>query len=314
LILILLRIIGLFLILVGLVAAYYGPLEIYVFYLFSKGGRFHYDGFGVGSFWFATLVVQNIGYYVIAAICLPIGIGHLKFRRWALTLTQLYIWFWLGSGILLAANLISLIPQAFELELSQNLIHTRLIIIGVIGLIGLILFPALAIWFYNRVKVRSIFEKHDPNTYWTESYPLPLLALLLIFAIMILIMHIAIFFQAIFPLFGQIILGRQSVYLISFCILILGILTIGIIRLKIWAWWGSLVYLLTLSISSLITFSRNSFYEIILMMDLPSYEMDFLNKLVILNDFHLVGVVAVPLLVAICLLIYSKQYFRKDES
>ncbi len=83
---VLLKIIGFALILVGLVAAFYGPLEIFVFYLFSEGGRFHYDGFGVGSIWFAALVVQNIGYYVIAAICIPIGIGHLKLRRWALTL------------------------------------------------------------------------------------------------------------------------------------------------------------------------------------------------------------------------------------
>lgn len=44
-----LRTTGLALILVGMVAAYYGPLEIYVFYFFSDGGRFHYDGFGVGS-------------------------------------------------------------------------------------------------------------------------------------------------------------------------------------------------------------------------------------------------------------------------
>ena len=44
-----LRIIGVVLVVVGLIAAYYGPLEIFVFYLFSDGGRFHYDGFGMGS-------------------------------------------------------------------------------------------------------------------------------------------------------------------------------------------------------------------------------------------------------------------------
>lgn len=71
-----LRIIGVVLIIVGIIAAYYGPLEIFVFYLFSEGGRFHYDGFGVGPFWFAALVVQNIGYYIIAALFLPVGIGH----------------------------------------------------------------------------------------------------------------------------------------------------------------------------------------------------------------------------------------------
>jgi hypothetical protein len=89
-----LRVIGFVLVLFGLVAAYYGPLEIFVFYLFSEGGQFHYDGFSVGSFWFAALVVQNIGYYIIAALFLPVGIGHLKQCRWALTFTQLYLWVW----------------------------------------------------------------------------------------------------------------------------------------------------------------------------------------------------------------------------
>jgi len=97
----LLRAVGLVLTLIGLVAAYYGPLEIFVFYFFSEGGRFHYDGFGMGSLWLAALVVQNLGYYVIAALCLPLGVGHVKLRRWALTLTQLTLCFWLGTGLLL---------------------------------------------------------------------------------------------------------------------------------------------------------------------------------------------------------------------
>ncbi len=106
-----LKAIGLVLILIGLVAAYYGPLEIFVFYLFSEGGQFYYHGFGMGSLWFAALVVQNIGYYLIAALFLPVGIGHMRKRRWALTLTQLYLWFWLGFGILLFGNFILLIPS-----------------------------------------------------------------------------------------------------------------------------------------------------------------------------------------------------------
>ncbi len=306
-----LKIVGFALILVGLVAAYYGPLEIYVFYLFSEGGRFHYDGFGMGSIWFAYLVVQNIGYYVIAAICIPIGIGHIKLRRWALTLTQLYIWFWLGSGILFTANLLTLIPQILSLNLSQDILLTRLIIIGVITFFVLIFLPTLALLFYRTKKVSSLFRENDPNTYWTESFPFPLLALLLLYVIIIIVLHTAIFFQSPFPVFGQIIFGRQSVYLISICILILGILTAGIIQLKDWAWWGSLIYLSLLSVSSLISFSQHSFYEIILMMSLPTFEMELLEKLTLVHDFYLVGLVAVPLLAALGLLIYSKQFFTR---
>jgi hypothetical protein len=58
--------------LVGIVAAFYGPLETYVFYFFSRNGPFHYDGFGFGSLWFGLLVVHNLAYYVLAALLIPV--------------------------------------------------------------------------------------------------------------------------------------------------------------------------------------------------------------------------------------------------
>jgi hypothetical protein len=307
-----LRIIGVVLILVGIVAAYYGPLEIFVFYLFSEGGRFHYDGFGMGSLWFAALVVQNIGYYIIAALFIPVGIGHLKLRRWALTLTQLYILFWLAAGILLVGNLIVLVSSVFKLDLSRIVLFVRLSIIGISSFIVLILLPLLALWFYKSEKVGSLFQEHDSNLYWTERYPFPLLALLLLFVVMIIVMHIAIFFQALFPMFGQIMLGRRPVYILSLCILILGFLIYGTLRLKIWAWWSSLVYVSLLTISSVMSFSRHSFYDIILMMNLPANEMQFLDKMILLHDYHLVALFAPPLLVTLALIVYSKRYFQKS--
>lgn len=311
---ILLKIIGTILVIIGLIGAYYGPLEIYVFYLFSEGGRFFYDGFGIGSIWFAYLVVQNIGYYLVAAICIPIGYGHIYYRRWSLTLTQLFAWFWLGTGILIAGNLVIFIPQTFKLNINQEILITRLIIIITLLVISMILVPILVLRFYKGKKVVSTFEERDQNLYWTENYPFTLLALLLLFGIMILVMHITIFFQSIFPLFGEFFWRRQSVYLVSFCILVLGILTFGVIRLKIWAWWGSLVYLSLVSVSTIISFSKHSFYEIILMMNLPSYELELISELSLFHDFHLTGLLTPPLLVALGLLIYSKRYFGKTES
>ena len=40
---------GLVLILIGYVATNYEQLEIFDFYLFSEGGPYYYDGFGMGS-------------------------------------------------------------------------------------------------------------------------------------------------------------------------------------------------------------------------------------------------------------------------
>jgi hypothetical protein len=313
LILVFLKVVGVLLILVGLVAAYYGPLEIFVFYLFSEGGQFYYDGFGMGSFWFADLVVQNIGYYLIAALFIPVGLGHVKLRRWALTLTQLYLWFWLGTGVVLFGSFILLIPSIFKLELSQGVLLLQLVTIGVPLLVALLLLPVAGLWFYKSAIVKSVFGEHDTNIYWTERYPFHLLALLLLFIIMIIVLHLTIFFQGLFPLFGQIIMGRQSAYMIALCILILGILIYGTVRLEKWAWWGSIVYVSLLAVSSALSFSRYSFYDIILMMNLPAYEMGFLNRMVVLHDAHIAGLIVAPLVIALGLIAYSKRYYGESH-
>ena len=72
---------GILLLLVGFSGAVFGPLEMYAFYLFSEGGRFHFPGFGFGSFMFGLIAVQIMGYYVIALICIPLGYGHWRLRR-----------------------------------------------------------------------------------------------------------------------------------------------------------------------------------------------------------------------------------------
>ena len=87
-----LAVIGALLLLVGVAAAVLGPVEVYCFYLFSEGGRFHYEGFGFGSLMFGVIAWQIIGYYAIALLFIPLGYGHVRPRRWArvLMLSLLY--------------------------------------------------------------------------------------------------------------------------------------------------------------------------------------------------------------------------------
>ena len=89
---------GVLLLLTGMAAGLLAPIEMYCFYLFSTGGRFHYDGFGFGSFMFANIAAQIIGYYLIAAVFIPLGVGHIKKRRWVSTLSLALLWSWLVIG------------------------------------------------------------------------------------------------------------------------------------------------------------------------------------------------------------------------
>ena len=106
--------------LIGGVAAVMGPVEIYCFYLFSRGGPFYYEGFGVGAFMFSNLACQIAGYYLIAALCLPLGYGHVRLRRWARTLAETLLWAWLVVGVPLTILFLLVLFSAKELSLATG--------------------------------------------------------------------------------------------------------------------------------------------------------------------------------------------------
>jgi len=117
-----LAVIGVLLLLIGMAAAVLGPAELYCFYLFSAGGRFHYEGFGFGSFMFGNIACQIIGYYLIAILFIPLGYGHLKVRRWARTLSLTFLWFWLVVGVPLLVVFLFVAITAKDLSLVVVLI------------------------------------------------------------------------------------------------------------------------------------------------------------------------------------------------
>jgi hypothetical protein len=62
------------------------------------------------------------------------------------------------------------------------------------------------------------------------------------------------------------------------------------------------------------TFSEYRFYDIIVLMDLPAYEMELIGQMVVLHDYPLVGLFAAPLLITLGLIIYSRRYFGTSHN
>lgn len=308
----LLRLAGGLLVAVGLIAAWYGPYEIYVFYLFSPGGPFHYDGFGVGSLWFAYLVLQNVAYYVVAALLLPVGIGHLHRRAWALPLTRLFLWCWLGGGLLLALYLPWLLPFLPDTGVSPAVYQQRLVIAGAVGTAALVVMPALLLWLYHRRAVTAYFARSDVESSWVERTPLPVLALLLLLAAVILVLHMALFVQALFPWFGDFILGRPVAPWIAMLIVITGVLAYGVARRRRWAWWAVLAYFALLATSSALSFSRHSVGAILRLLTLPPAESAVIAQLPALDDLYLAALVTAPLLAGMFLLLTARRHFAAD--
>jgi hypothetical protein len=294
---------GVILLVVGVAMAFLGPMEMYVFYFFTEGGRFHYEGFGFGSFMFGNIAAQIVGYYLIAMVCMPLGYGNIMRRRWARTLSLTALGFWLVAGIPL------MVAFMFVLMASKD-VSLPTVLIALLGLaLSYAVVPVLLIRFYRSPDVRLTFESKDPRSPWLEGVPLPVLVVCAVFGLTIAVLHVLILFNGVFPLFNILIFELQGIELIALSILILVGLIWGLLRLRPWAWWGSVVYWGFLTFSSITALSRTTLADILPQMKFAPLEMEALGGIP-LHGAHLAVLAGIPLLVTLGLLAYSKRYFR----
>jgi multisubunit Na+/H+ antiporter MnhE subunit len=294
--------IGTLLLLVGIAAAFLGPVEMYCFYLFSEGGRFHYEGFRFGSFMFGNIAGQIIGYYVIALLCIPLGYGHLKVRRWARTLSLTLLWFWLVVGAPLA------VVFFFVLITAKDLSQTAALVAAILLALSYLVVPGLLIRFYRSRNARLTFESKDPGSNWTEKVPIPILVLCSLYLFYSIALHVPIFFNGVFPLFGTFLSGLQGILLLDVSIVYLVFMAWSTFRLRTWAWWGSLIYFGVMTLSSITTLLKSSYAEILAVLNFPPSEIEFLDGVPI-QGYHLAVFVGIPLLLTLGAIVLSRRYF-----
>jgi hypothetical protein len=303
----LLTLIGIFLVAAGIVIGFFGPLEMYCFYLFSEGGPFHYEGFGFGSFMFGNIAAQIIGYYLIGIVGVCLGYSHLAMRRWARKLTLTLLWFWVIFGIPMT------IVFLFVLFASKD----PSIVGGLIALVlaGLAYFaaPWLLIQFYRSRDTRLTFEAHDAKPSWIDNLPQPVLVLSALLLFYVVVLHIPIFFSGLFPFFGLLLVDLEGIFVLDVSIVCLLGLTWGVLKLKPWAWWGTLVVVSLLTVSVIVTLVQYDLTDILSRMRFPPTEMEALQNLPF-HGFHLALMVGVPLLVILGLLIASRPHFMPTSS
>jgi len=301
-----LSVIGVLLLLVGVPVAFLGPVEMYCFYLFSEGGRFHYEGFGFGSFMFGNIASQIIGYYLIALLLVPLGYGHLKTRRWARTLSLTLLWAWLVVGAPLTIVLFFVLAASKDLSLAAGVIAI------VVLTLSYLVVPAVLIRFYQSRDVRLTFETKDPGSYWIEKLPMPVLVLGSMDLFYIIMLHIPILFNGVFPLFGRFLSGIQGIILLDLSIACLVCLAWGTIRRRTWAWWGSLVYFALMTLSSSLTLFKSSYSDILSVMQFPPTEIEFLGGLPV-QGYHFAVLIGVPLVITLGVIILAKWHFKEGK-
>ena len=293
--------------LTGVGALFLGPVEMYCFYLFSAGGRFHYEGFGFGSLMFGNIALQVVGYYLIGAVLVVLGYGHYKLRRWVRKLMLALMGLWLLAGIPLLCIAALMLFSAKEMSLLA-----AWLVVALMGLSYLVA-PWLLARFYRSRDVRLTLETQDRASGWLEGIPVSVLTVAFASLLYILALEMLILFNGLFPAFGSFVSGLPGIYLLDGAMICLALLTWGLVRMRPWAWWGSTSYFTALTASSVVTLAQSSTQDLLRAANLPPKELEFLGGLQI-GGVHIAVLVALPLLATLGLLLFNKRHFKPLRS
>jgi hypothetical protein len=287
----------------GIAVGALGPIEMYCFYLFSEGGRFHYEGFGFGSFMFGNIASQIIGYYLIAGILIPLGYGHLARRRWVRPLSVTLLWSWLVVGAPLVV--VVFIILAASKDLSWPAALAAIVLLG----LSYLVFPGLLIRFYQSRQVRQVLEAQGAEAGWLERRPIPILVLSCLYAFYIIMLHILIMFNGIYPVFGAFRFGLEGIVLLDISIVCLVGLIWGTLRQRVWAWWGGVVFWGLFTFSTILTFVRTSYPALLSGLAFPPREMEMLGG-VPAQGYHFAILAGIPLVITWIVAVLSKRHYK----
>jgi hypothetical protein len=293
---------GMLLLMLGVGCAVLAPAELVCFYWFSEGGRFHYPGFGFGSFMFAIIAVQILAYYVIAVVCVPLGYGHLKRRPWARTVSVAGLAFWLIVGL----PLVIVFAVVFVLSKDPSL-GSMLAALPLLAFLYPVV-PLALLRFYRSRDVTLVFQGEHADACWTERLPLPLLVLCMLYAFWILALHTAVLFRGAFPFFGLLLTDLTGIVMIDAAVWLLVLLTCGTLQRQRWAWWGALAHFAVMTLSSMWTFARLSWVEMLDTMQFAPLEVEALDGIPT-HGLHVAVFIGLPLLATLGWVIYCGRFF-----
>jgi hypothetical protein len=303
---IIIRLVGLMLLVVGTLSALLGPAETHVFSMFREGGRFHYEGFGFGSLMFANISIQIAGYYVIAALCIPVAYGHLRLRWWVKPAMTTLLVDWLAVG--LPFSLVALGILVTSKELGPATLPA--LILGLLLVYPVI--PLVLIWFYGSRGAGRALDTANATSNWMSATPLRVRVATSLIVLLAVVLHFPLLLGGLFPLFGVMFSGLHGVFLIDLSIVAVAALAWGVALRYRWAWWGTVVLLGLLTVSSTVTFLTNQPHEIMKLVPLAPREIEAVSAIPV-QGYQLAlfaGIVPAATLIAT---VVARQEFVDDS-
>jgi len=265
------------------------------------------------------LVNGLLFYLVIAVTFVWLGIGSIQARRWGRALSLIIAWSWLVIGVVTLAFMIVFLPSILKASQQQGpampeqmQMVVKLVALAFIGVI-FVLVPAIFVCFYQSRHVKATCEAHDPVPRWTDTCPLPLLALCLWLgfgAFTALIMPVST--NGVLPLFGQFISGPFGWVVCAVLAGMLGYSAWAMYRLQKAGWWIAFAIMCFGSVSGFVTFSRVDLLEMYRLMGYGERQIEMMKSYSFIQGH---GMAIYPLAGAVVMLAYLlfvRRYFRQQ--
>jgi len=231
----------------------------------------------------AQMIPAVVFYFVLAVPFIWLGIGSIRTRRWAWTLTVVLSWMWLIMGgvgfivmVLVAGPMMSVAMEQQAKMPPQALVIMQTVTGSCVGCIYILL-PALFLIFYQRESVRTTCQRYDSQIPWTDRCPMPVLALCILFALSALCMPTTAATGFVMPVFGVVLSGAAGAAVILPMTLVMAYLAWGMYRLQMAAWWGTLL-LFIVGILNMVSFSQTGLMEMYAKMRMPAAQLEMIRK------------------------------------
>ena len=263
-----------------------------------------------------SFILIPLIYLFISAIFISLGIGSIKLKRWARSLSLLISWFTLFAGIGIIIVLTFFMGGVFEqIRLSgrsneEVIFFVKILMYSIFG-VFLILLPVVFILFYRSSNVIKTVQKYDLKERWTDKVPLPVLALCFLLLYTAITPPFYLLGSFGMPFIGFFLSGWLAVIIIVMNSAICIYLVLNVYKLRMKAWYYSLFYYVFGWVSTITTFMLNDVYTFYHKMNMTPKEINNLKVLGITNDSFLTILIysGIPYLL---FLIYTKRFFKSE--
>jgi hypothetical protein len=268
-----------------------------------------------------SMILPGILLYALLAVWLNrMGIGSIMARRWARALLLVVSWLWLISGISGLILMLMFMPGMYDKMAQSGQIPQGIAVIikhVMLGFMAVVyaIIPGALVLFYRNRNVKATCEVRDPQLRWTDICPLPVLAVSIMYEFGAGSMLLMGFFRWAIPFFGFILRGMAGAGVTLVVILLFAYVAWGTYKLNIKAWWCAVLMTIVWTLSTGITFSRVSLWDLYEKMNFPAQQLEimrqFYTPLYSAMALLFFGVMDLGFLAD---LLYTKRYFASPAT